>query len=766
MKTPTTSPLARWSRRALALTALGLACQAQAQFKLSAPFRASVEPGWTISGTDNAATNNDSGILTGGYGSIAATGTNDPAGSGWLRLTTRLGNQAGSALYTGGTLSSALGIVVELEYVSWGGTGADGISVFLYDAAGTMAGALPGGSLYYCFGDGAYMGVGLDEFGNFSSPGAAGACALGGGPGNVPDSVVVRGPTSLGNPYVGGATIPSSIDDPGALARTTPNRVRYYLVPNGSGGYRVTVAYGDNGSVTTPVLSGLNFPYVAPAQLRVGVAGSTGGANNVHEVRSLVAAAPADIVVSKTVSAPAVLRGQPVGFTVTVRNHDINPLDAGDQSPPIDGANAPDLVDTLPPELAGASWTCSATAGSTCPAASGVGSIAYSGGYTLAPGGELTFTISGTVASTATCGATVTNTASAQFSDTDGFLDIAPADNSASAAFTVLCPRLQVTKTSVGGTGAFSFGGDNGIATHTVTTTADGVAATGALQSLAAAGTAATLTETVPAGYTVTAIACSNLGPGGSATPDLAAGRVVLDAAATLTSGTIDCSFTNTRTSLTLQKLLPSGRRNAGDQFTLAIAGPGGPAAVTTTGSGATASGSVVLPATVGASYTLSEAPAGSTVATDYTTAWSCSNSRSGGQTPSGSGTGFSVTPVLGDNLVCSFTNAAVPYADLRITKTASGAAPAGGTIGYTIVATNFGPDAAPGALLRDSPGAGLDCSQPTGVASCSAAGGAACPAATVPVATLAGAGLTIPSLPAGGSVTLTLQCRVTASGS
>lgn len=764
MNLTTFSPPAR--RALLAAALLAAAGAAHAQFKVSASFRNATEPGWTVSGTDNAATNNDSGILTGGYGSIAATGTNDAVGSGWLRLTTRLGNQAGSALYTGGTLPSTLGVVVELDYVSWGGTGADGISVFLYDAAGTMAGALAGGSLYYCFGDGAYIGVGLDEFGNFSSPGASGACSLGGGPGTTPDSVVVRGPTALGNPYVGGTVIASSIDDPGAPARTTPNRVRYFLVPNGSGGYRVSVAYGNNSSVTSSVLSGLNFPYTAPALLRLGVAGSTGGATNVHEVRSLMAAAPADIVVTKTVTAPSVLRGQPVGFTVTVHNNDINPFDPGDQSPPIDGANAPDLVDTLPAELAGASWTCSASAGSTCPAASGVGSIAYSGGYTLAPGGTLSFTITGTVATGAACGATVTNTASAQFSDSDGFADIAPADNSASASFTVQCPRLQVTKTSVGGSGGFGFGGDNGIATHTVTTTASGVAATGALQTLTSAGTATTLTETVPPGYAVTAIACSNLGAGGSATPDLAAGSVVLDAAATLTSGTIACSFTNTRTSLTLAKALPSGRRNAGDQFTLAIAGPGGPASVTTGGSGSTATGSVVLPATPGGAYTLTEAPAGTTVPGDYTTTWACSNSRAGGQTPSGSGTTIAVTPVLGDNLACTFTNAAVPYADLRVTKTAGGAVPAGGTLAYTILATNNGPDAAPGAVLRDSPGAGLDCSQPTGVVACSAAGGAACPAATVPIATLSGAGITIPTFPAGGSVTLTLQCRVTASGS
>ena len=68
-------------RALLAAALLAAAAAAHAQFKVSAGFRNATEPGWTISGTDNAATNNDSGILTGGYGSIAATGTNDAVGS-------------------------------------------------------------------------------------------------------------------------------------------------------------------------------------------------------------------------------------------------------------------------------------------------------------------------------------------------------------------------------------------------------------------------------------------------------------------------------------------------------------------------------------------------------------------------------------------------------------------------------------------------------------------------------------------------------------
>ena len=64
------------------------------------------------------------------------------------------------------------------------------------------------------------------------------------------------------------------------------------------------------------------------------------------------------------------------------------------------------------------------------------------------------------------------------------------------------------------------------------------------------------------------------------------------------------CTFTNTKLPiLRLQKALPSGRFNAGDQFTLNIVGTGGPASVTTTGAGTTATGTATLnPGAVGAS--------------------------------------------------------------------------------------------------------------------------------------------------------------------
>ncbi|MBT2300966.1 DUF11 domain-containing protein [Variovorax paradoxus] len=209
---------------------------------------------------------------------------------------------------------------------------------------------------------------------------------------------------------------------------------------------------------------------------------------------------------------------------------------------------------------------------------------------------------------------------------------------------------------------------------------------------------------------------------------------------------------------LRLQKTLPNGRVVAADQFALSIAGTGGPATVTTAGTGSTATGVATLnPATIGAAYTLAESlvSGGGSVLADYTSSYSCTNALAGGQTLSGTATSFNMTPVANDDLTCTFSNTAVPRADLQVVKAASPtAARTGDVITCTLTASNAGPSDANNAVLRDVPGAGLDCTVPSSTATCAASGGASCPGATVPVADLTSpAGVAIPALPAGGSV-------------
>ena len=143
------------------------------------------------------------------------TGSGDPVGQGALRLTNGdtttgyNGNNQTGAIVSGFTFPTSQGVQVTWTSATYGGnaygnpgggaSGADGVSFFLLnaDAAGsnftstmTKAGGL-GGSLGYSCSNGnsqyegmpyGYLGVGIDEYGNFSNPGDNTATGPGTGP--------------------------------------------------------------------------------------------------------------------------------------------------------------------------------------------------------------------------------------------------------------------------------------------------------------------------------------------------------------------------------------------------------------------------------------------------------------------------------------------------------------------------------------------------------------------------------------------------------
>ena len=342
--------------------------------------------------------------------------------------------------------------------------------------------------------------------------------------------------------------------------------------------------------------------------------------------------------------------------------------------------------------------------------------------------------------------------------------------------------RLILRKTTLGGVGgAFGFALTNTAqTTGTVTTTVvntptqvDGnTASTATLAyTITSPTTAVTINEnTLPAGWQLTGATCVN--NASVSVGSLSGSTYTITGAEIGASVSFTCTFTNTKLPiLRLQKALLNGRFVAADQFALTIAGTGGPATVTTTGAGNTATGVATLnPGALGAVYTLSEAGAAGAVLTNYATTYACTNAFVGGQTPSGSGISFTVTAVAGDDLTCTLTNTRNNQADLRVTKTntpgvngevdqAADTVVSGTTANYSIVVTNLGPDAANGSVLTDPAPTGLTCT----TASCTAAGGAACPVQTgvALVTALQGAGASIPALPLNGSVTVTLTCTV-----
>jgi uncharacterized repeat protein (TIGR01451 family) len=341
---------------------------------------------------------------------------------------------------------------------------------------------------------------------------------------------------------------------------------------------------------------------------------------------------------------------------------------------------------------------------------------------------------------------------------------------------------LTLRKTTLGGAGGpFGFTLTNTVqTTGSVTTSAantptqvDGDTGTAGTQvfTIAAPTTAVTINESsLPAGWSLSGATCVNAA---SATVgSLSGSTYTITGAEVGASIAFTCTFTNDKLPiLRLQKALPNGRFIAADQFTLSIAGTGGPASVTTTGAGNTATGVATLnPGAVGASYTFSEAGASGANLANYATTYACTNALGGGQTPSGTGTTFNVTAAVGDDLTCTFTNTRNAAADLRLSKTntpgqngeidqAADTVVSGTATTYTITVTNLGPDAANGAVVTDPAPTNLSCA----TATCAAAGGAACPVPTgaALVTALQGAGATVPTLPNGGSVVITLNCTV-----
>lgn len=269
---------------------------------------------------DDLRGNNYPDIIIGGPGApqgeaYFTSGIVDPVGSGWLRLTEDKTNQRGFA-YIDRSFPSGMGVLVDFEYKMWrtasDGTyqGADGLSVFLFDADADFRLGGYGGSLGYAPNTnstpavtqglaGGYVGVGIDAYGNFSNP----TEGRNGGDGREPNSIVLRGPTTgdanTTNRYLAGVQLS---DDVGA------NELDYDHItghrPASGIFYRrvqITIFYNEAASLYDIVVSWTKEPggdftelitYQTkdppPARMKVGFAASTGSGFNYHEIRNIL----------------------------------------------------------------------------------------------------------------------------------------------------------------------------------------------------------------------------------------------------------------------------------------------------------------------------------------------------------------------------------------------------------------------------------------------------------------------------------------------
>ncbi|WP_378105170.1 hypothetical protein [Chryseobacterium sp. sg2396] len=298
-------------------------------------FLLSVSGQFTI--TNPLTTRDMTGIRVGDNAYLTATTGVDPNGAGWLRLTEAQPNQKGY-MYVLQSFPTTLGVIADFEYKDWRNVydsyfGADGFSVYLFDATVTDANFKLGGyggSLGYATYSnppgttglsGGYLGVGLDAYGNYANNGenrngAAPANTLNSG--MLPNAFVLRGPTSSiytnSNIYLASTPLgdrSGTVDDIRqrneidyniiTAARPANNifyrRVQVIITKPGND-YVVTVKWRkENQNDFTQVLSYTlsSSAYPIPANLKLGFSASTGGGFNFQEIRNIILTTPGNL---------------------------------------------------------------------------------------------------------------------------------------------------------------------------------------------------------------------------------------------------------------------------------------------------------------------------------------------------------------------------------------------------------------------------------------------------------------------------------------
>lgn len=223
--------------------------------------------------------------------------------NGRLRLTQSVTNQATAASFQRLFPGAQNLVTVEFDHLAYGGTGADGIAVVFSDAAITPQPGSYGGPLGYGTRAGAgipgfaggWIGVGLDEFGNYSWEGGTG------GPGaRRRQSVVVRGSGAgtTGYRYLAGTcsngttnTNTSCLSPTVDNNQNTPHRYRFTIDSRVSNQSLIKVER-DTGSGFQTLINSFNAVGATgqapvPANFLLSLTGSTGGSTNVHELDNL-----------------------------------------------------------------------------------------------------------------------------------------------------------------------------------------------------------------------------------------------------------------------------------------------------------------------------------------------------------------------------------------------------------------------------------------------------------------------------------------------
>ncbi|OCH19129.1 DUF6701 domain-containing protein [Aliivibrio sp. 1S128] len=220
--------------------------------------------------------------------------------SGRLKLTENSPGQSTASSFQ--YLYPALGnkIEIEFDYMAYGsGTGADGLAVVFSDAEVTPQPGAFGGPLGYGFKKaesapgfaGGWVGIGLDEYGNYSKEGGTRNKTSGG---TTAQSVVLRGSGQqyTGYNYIDGETVSPRID--GNDGKNETHRYRITIDSRSNNTANVTVERSVVAVGRTPnfkpligPINVLNNQYnqdEIPENFIMSLTGSTGMLDNTHEI--------------------------------------------------------------------------------------------------------------------------------------------------------------------------------------------------------------------------------------------------------------------------------------------------------------------------------------------------------------------------------------------------------------------------------------------------------------------------------------------------
>jgi len=578
------------------------------------------------------------------------------------------------------------------------------------------------------------------------------------------------------------ASNPSATPATGAtVADTFPAAETCTWTCVGAGGGTCTASGAGNINDTVNLPAGASVTYTPTCAISaaatgtlsntatVTIAGDPNAANN-SATDTDTLTPQANLGITKIDGVTTAIPGGSVTYTITASN-------AGPSNAP--GAT---VADTFPAALT-CTWTCVGASGGTC-TASGSGNISDT--INLPAGGNITYTASCTISAAATGSLSNTATVAAPA----GVTDPTPGNNSATDTDT-LAPQadLAITKTDSVTTAV-----PGGSVTYTITASNAGPSNAPGSKVVDTFPAAETCTWTCvgAGGGTCTASGSGNI----SDTINLPAGGSTTYTASCTISAAATGSLSNTATVAAAAGVTDPtpGNNSATDTDTLA---PQADLAITNTDGVTTATPGGSVTYTITASNAGPSNAPGSKVVDTFpaaeTCTWTCVGAGGGTCTASGSGnisdtinlpaggsTIYTASCTISAAATGSLTNTAtvaVPagvtdptpgnnsatdtdtlaqQADLAITNTdgVTTATP-GGSVTYTITASNAGPSNASGATVVDTFPPALTCTW-----TCVGAGGGTC--------TASGSGNisdTI-NLPAGGSTIYTASCNISAAAS